>query len=359
MKSTTVLLTGVGGGGHGEQILKALRLAETKYTVIGGDMSATSKGLYEVEQGYVLPPATDGSYINTLVKICRRHGVTALFHGSEPELRAMSNARDQIEGEGILLPINPAPVIDLCLDKVKTCDFLRDQGFGVSAYNRISCEADLERFPHLPAVLKPSVGGGGSANIFLAQTADELLGLGRYMLSIYPEFIVQEYLGTPDSEYTVGVLFDMNGELMNSIAVRRNILSSLSNRIRVANRTERDDLGPVLALSSGVSQGLIGRFPEVTGPCEEVARVLGCRGPLNIQCRFVEGKVYIFEINPRFSGTTSLRAMVGYNEPDVLIRKHLFGESIPLHFPYAEGTIARGLSELFMEPREFLRAQDL
>ena len=35
----------------------------------------------------------------------------------------------------------------------------------------------------------------------------------------------------------------------------------------------------------------------------------------------------MFEINPRFSGTTSLRAMVGYNEPDVLIRHHVLGEA--------------------------------
>jgi carbamoyl-phosphate synthase large subunit len=33
-------------------------------------------------------------------------------------------------------------------------------------------------------------------------------------------------------------------------------------------------------------------------------------------------------VHPRFSGTTSIRASAGFNEPDVLIRNFLFGETI-------------------------------
>lgn len=359
MKQTTVMVTGVGGGGHGEQILKALRMAETDYRIVAGDMSPHSKGLHEADEAYVLPPASDAAYVPALLKVCESRGVRALFHGSEPELKVMSAAREEIRARGIFLPINPASVIDLCMDKAKTCDFLKASGFHVSDYRRVRGVEDLEGFDTLPAVLKPSVGGGGSANIFLAQTRQELLCFGQHMLSLYPEFIVQEYVGGPDTEYTVGVLVSMDGELINSIAVKRDIMTSLSNRIKVPNRTGRDELGPVLALSSGVSQGLIGRFPEVTGPCERIAEALGCRGAINIQCRFVGGKVYVFEVNPRFSGTTSLRALVGYNEPDVLIRRHLLGETVAPHFPYRSGLVTRGLSEVLMEHRDYPVAKEL
>jgi carbamoyl-phosphate synthase large subunit len=152
------------------------------------------------------------------------------------------------------------------------------------------------------------------------------------------------------------VLLDLDGVLLNSIAIRRYILSALSNRIKVPNRTERQDLGPVLAISSGVSQGEIGRFPEITGECERIAMALGARGPLNVQCRFVEGRVHVFEINPRFSGTTSLRAMVGYNEPDVLVRRHLLGQDIPRHFEYGSGVIMRSLSETLVQSGVIERA---
>ncbi|MFX0197887.1 MAG: ATP-grasp domain-containing protein [Candidatus Hodarchaeota archaeon] len=350
MNSVNVFVTGVGGGAHGEQILKALRMAKTDYTIIGGDISPYSKGLFEVHHGYILPPATDPDYIGSILKVCKRHNISALFHGSEPELKAMSANREVLEGHGIFVPINPPHVIETCMDKVKLFDFLNKGGFNFIDFRKVLSLEDLEHFNVLPAVLKPSVRSGGSANTFLAQNKQELLCFGRYLLSIYSEFIIQEYVGNPDCEYTVGVLVSMDGELLNSIAVKRNILSSLSNRLKVENRTQNKRLGDILALSSGISQGEIGPFPEVTKPCEEVALALGARGPLNIQCRLVDGKVYIFEINPRFSGTTSLRAMVGFNEPDLLIRKHVLNEKIDPHFKYGSGIILRGLSEILLDP---------
>lgn len=349
MKNLTVLVTGVGGGGHGEQILKALRLSDQKYNIIGADMSPISKGLAEVDQPYILPPASHPDYIKKLLTLCKKHDVKALFHGSEPELKVMAANREEIEAAGIFLPINPTGVIDVCMDKFKTVDFLIQSGFRFPKTYQVRSKEELKNVDFLPAVLKPSVGGGGSANIMLAQTQEELILFGEYLLHIYQEFIVQEYVGTPDNEFTVGVLTSMDGELINSIAVKRMIMTSLSNRIKVTNRTGKSELGKTLAISSGVSQGEIGKFAEVTKPCEEIAEKLGSRGAINIQCRFVNGEVYVFEINPRFSGTTSLRAMVGYNEPDVLIRKHLLGEDIKPFFPYRSGFILRGLEETYLK----------
>lgn len=350
------MVTGVGGGGHGEQILKALHLAETPYLIVGGDMNAFSLGLSNVDIPYLLPPANDSGYIDALLEVCARHDVRALFHGSEPELRVMSANRERFAAAGIFLPINPPEVIDLCMDKFRTFAWLKSQGMEVPRTVQIQSLEDLETVDFFPAVLKPMVGGGGSANLFLAQDEKELRFLGGSLLLNVGPYIVQEYVGTVESEYTVGVLSDMDGVLINSIAVRRMILSGLSNRIRVQNRTGRAELGTILAISSGVSQGDIGQFTEVTGPCEKISQALGATGAINIQCRFVNDTVYVFEINPRFSGTTSLRAMVGYNEPDLLIRKHLLGETISPHFSYQSGRIVRGLSEVLLSERQIAHA---
>lgn len=346
------MVTGVGGGGHGEQILKALRLADTPYEIIGGDMNPYSEGLAHVDYPYILPPVTDPDYLPAVLRVCRKHGVRALFHGSEPELKMFSAHREEIESQGILLPVNPAAVIDLCMDKFKTFTWLREHGFTSPETMLITSRDDLKRVDFLPAVLKPSVGGGGSNNLFLAQTKREAEFLGESLLDNIGPFIVQQYVGTTDSEYTVGVLCDLDGNFINSIAVKRMILSGLSNRIKIGNRMGDDGFGEILGISSGVSQGDIGPYPEVTGPCERVTLEMGCRGAVNFQCRYFEGSVYVFEINPRFSGTTSLRAMVGYNEPDILIRRHVLDEEIEPRFPYRSGTIVRGLSETFIENRD-------
>ncbi len=345
MERIRVMVTGVGGGGNGEQLVKALRMSDKNYWLIGADITPVSKGLFQVDSKRILPPASDPGYIEALLKVCREEGVQALFTGSEPELKKVSAVQDEIRAEGIFLPMNPQHVIETCMDKSKTMAFLDAHGFAHPFSVTIRSEADFEKVTKFPVVIKPSIGGGGSANAYIAQDAEELRLFGAWMLHIYSEFIVQEYVGNAECEYTVGVLSDMEGNLINSIAVKKNIMTALSNRLKIRSRYT----GEMLVLSNGISQGQIGRFPEVTGQCEAIAQALGARSAVNIQLRFVDGKCYVFEINPRYSGTSSFRAMVGYNEPDIMIRKYLLEETIEPHFAYKEGIIMRGLDETFME----------
>lgn len=351
----SVMITGVGGGGHGEQILKALRMADRPYKIIGGDMNPYSTGFKHVDFPYLLPPAKDTHYLEAILSICKKHKVKALFHGSEPELKIMSLYRETIRGEDIFLPINPQQVIEMCLNKSKTFSFLEKEGFLYPKTLLFSRVSDLSEWSHFPAILKPSIGSGGSAHTFIVQSQQELEILATYMLNLKacPEIIVQEYKGTPETEFTVGILHDMDGNFLNSIAVHRDLKSSLSCRMRIPNLTGHLEYGPYLFISTGISQGEVGPFPKITSPCEKAAKVLGACGSINIQCRVHKDNVYIFEINPRFSGTTSLRAMVGYNEPDILIRKHVLNEDIQPRFPYKSAIIGRGLEETVFEKEDF------
>ena len=108
------------------------------------------------------------------------------------------------------------------------------------------------------------------------------------------------------------------------------------------------DKNEILTISSGISQGEIVLEPKLLEQCEQIALSINSKGPLNIQCRFVDDKVYLFEINPRLSGTTYIRALAGNNEPDLLIRKYVLGEDIQKHIQIKEGLILRGLEETFI-----------
>lgn len=348
MNNISVLITGVGGGGVGEQIYKCLRLSGHSYNIIGCDMSRTSKGLKLVDYSYLVPKATDEPYIENVLKICKKHDVKVLFCGSEPELKVLSKNREEFEDRGIYVPLNSQELIDVCMDKHRTMEFLKKEGFAVQKYWEISREDEIEQIKLFPVVLKPSIGGGGSVNTFIAQDKEELITFTRYLLQIYDQFLAQEYVGDVEHEYTVGVLHNADGRYINSIAVRKSILNGLSNKTKIANRTSRKDLGDILAISSGISQGMIGRFEEVTVPSRKIAKTLGATASINVQCRLYNGQMYVFEINPRISGTSSLRALVGYNEPDIFIREKIFGEHIDSDFEYKSGYIARGLDETFM-----------
>lgn len=338
MKKITVVVTGVGGGGVGEQVMKSLRLCGERYRVVGTDMTKFSLGMYRADTTYLLPAARDNHYIDRLLDVCDKEKAQVLVPGSEPELRAISKQRQRFEG--VLLLINTQEVIDRCMNKWETHRWLREHDFR----SPDSCLADgtsvLDRV-ELPAIVKPAVGGGGSFNCYMAQDKDELLFFINYVQKQGIMPIVQKYIGGADNEYTVGVLTDMaNGALLGSIALRREITSGLSNRMRVPDQRS----GGMLVVSSGISQGEFRDYPSIRYECERIALALGSRGPLNIQCRVHEGAVYAFEINPRLSGTAYLRAMAGRNEPDILIRRHLLGDYAPLA-GYEEGLALRGLTE--------------
>jgi carbamoyl-phosphate synthase large subunit len=349
IKKIPILVTGVGGASVGEQLIKALRLAETDYHIHGADTMQSSKGLYEVDTPHIVPLAREAEYLDRIKALCQEQSIQAVFPGSEAELKVLAQAHSWFSEQGILLAVNPLSVLQICLDKYKTVEFLTQNGFlSPTSYTVTSLYA-IEHLDNFPYIIKPSIGGGGSANVFVAQTKSELHVYTSFLLDSSRECLVQEYVGTPEEEYTVGVLHDMNGNFINSIGLRRTILGGLNNRIRVSNKTGRAELGQTLAVSSGISQGYIGTYPLVTEVCERIAKALGATGAINIQCRIHQGKVFIFEINPRFSGTTSLRAMVGYNEPDVLVRTHLLGEHIAQRFSFTACHIVRGLAEQIVQ----------
>jgi carbamoyl-phosphate synthase large subunit len=347
-----VLVTGVGGGGIGEQILKALRLASTPFSVVGTDITPYSSGLARVDHPYVVPLARDPDYVDVLLRLCRDHGVRMLCPGSEPELRVCADAGDAFAEAGVVLAANPTATLDICLDKLATANALRSAGLDVPLTAEVTSLAAAMAFPTLPAVLKPATGGGGSADVYLVQDRDTLAACVTSLLKVRDSVMIQAYIGTPDDEYTVGVLHDLDGAFINAIAVRRDIRSALSNRLRQRNDSGRPELGDVLAVSSGITQGEIGAFPDVCAACEPVAAAVGAAGPLNVQCRFVDGRAWVFEINPRFSGTTSMRAMVGFNEPDLLYRHQVLGEDVPRRFSYGSGVLRRSLEEtLISDPQ--------
>ena len=154
-KQIRVMVTGVGGGGNGEQLLKALRMSTLDYHIIGADMTPLSKGLYAADERVILPPASDPNYLEELKLICRELQVDALFTGSEPELKVISKVQDELRADGIFLPMNKREVIETCLDKSKTMHFLHQNGFHMPVSYTVRSLEDLDAITHFPATPLP------------------------------------------------------------------------------------------------------------------------------------------------------------------------------------------------------------
>jgi carbamoyl-phosphate synthase large subunit len=314
-----VLVTGVGGRSVGHQVLHALSLVREKYRLVATDVENFSFGLYLADAAYLVPRADDPGYIPVIQDLIQREKIQAILPGTEPEVRSLVASRAALRSLECLVLAGPAEVVQLCSNKIRLYSWLQANDFVVPRTAPSSEWRRLAEQAGFPLVGKPTEETGGSRNVAILANETEV---ERYLEDNTGnrEVLLQEYVESPDEEYTVGVLVSKAGELIDSIVIHRRLLG-------LSLGTHRRWQGRDYALSTGYSQGCIVKHPLLQDVCERLALKIGIRGPVNIQCRISPRGVTILEVHPRFSGTTSIRAEVGFNEPDTLIRNYLFGET--------------------------------
>ena len=344
-EKTCVLIAGTGGGGTGMEILKSLKMSKHKYKIVATDMWENSFGLMETPHRYVIPPANSSVYINSLIKICKKENVDAIATGSEPELKKVAQNSKIFEENGVKVLLNSWETIQKCTDKFTLTKILKSLNIPYPDFFLYENEDDLQKIKTFPVVIKPRV-GGGSQNVFLAMDEEEVRFFTKYLKKYGYEPLVQEYVGDYNNEYTIGILYADNGKLLTSIAMKRLLGSGLSTRQTIISKSNEK-----YVISSGISQGLIDDFKEIREMAIKIASGLDVNGPVNIQCRKTDEGIIPFEINPRFSGTSSPRSLVGLNEPDIFCRYKLLNE-IPSEINYKYGYVVRGLVEKFIDPND-------
>ncbi len=314
-----ILVTGVGGRSVGSGIVHALcrstSAQSSEWNVVGADADPFSWGLYVTPQATLLPLASAPDYLSAVQGAVRHFHIDAIIPGTEAETERLT--RDQAQLSVPVIANSPA-IIPLMMDKRLAERRLAELGLPFIPSYTLE-QSGLAVTNHgFPLIAKPSVGSGGSRGLSILMDQAEL---DRYLSQVNPatQPMLQPYLGNPEEEYTVGVLSTPDGELIDSIIMRRKLLGLSLLDVR-QTPTQR------VAISTGYSQGYFVEDDEVRVFCEGLSLALDSRGPLNLQLRRHAGKLYVFEIHPRFSGTTTMRADAGFNEPDILLRHRLFGE---------------------------------
>jgi carbamoyl-phosphate synthase large subunit len=331
-----VLIAGIGGASLGTEILKSLLLVKERYTIFGCDISPLAFGHYQ--PGFEQTFLADGqNYIESIVEICRRVHIDCIIPGGEEPLKLLSQSIEQLAKENIRLAANSPSVIEQCTDKSKTFEVLAHLGFQVPITLVIEHPDEFKEMTY-PCIIKPAIGSGGSSFVFLAQNREQALLYITYLTKNAKKAIVQEYLPEHEGEFTIGVLSLPNRKVVGSIALKRIFDSKLSVLVK----------GKTGLISSGYSQGLIDYFPEVCRVAEQIARDIGSEGPINVQGRVKNNRLIPFEINPRFSASTYLRSMAGFNEIDLYLRHLFYGEEVIKTPSIQPGYYLRSLSETFI-----------
>jgi carbamoyl-phosphate synthase large subunit len=217
--------------------------------------------------------------------------------------------------------VSDSNIINICRSKWETYLFLKKNNLPYP-YSGLPEDVDgLINDVGFPLVVKPVV-GSASQNVYLARNKKEL----DVFIDRIDNPIIQEHLEPVEEEYTSSiVMFDK--EILGIITIKRELKCGNSYRAFI------DD------------------FDSVRDQVLEVGKKIGPFGPCNIQMRHTDKGPITFEVNLRFSGTTALRAYVGFNEVEAVIDYLLFDKKT--HLKYNKGVVMRYWNEVYTNFSEY------
>lgn len=304
MKKVNVLISG-SGSLYGVAIIQSLLRSDLPLKLVACDINARTLGLHLAHQAYIVPPAyQEELYLTSLLNIIAKEDIHAIFVASSHELTFYSHNKFDIEAKtGAKVFTNSPETMNICNDKWLTVNFLREHGFYFPRSIRYPEDqdkiADFIKEVKLPIVIKPRQ-GAGSRGLYIVNQYEDL----HPLLENKEDIVLQQYLPDDCGEFTTGICTGTNGRVLSGITLKRYLQEGMTIS------ADADD------------------FTEITDYCKEVAKVLKPYGPCNFQLRLLNGKPYIFEINPRFSSSTGMRSLLGVNEAEILIRAEILGETI-------------------------------
>jgi carbamoyl-phosphate synthase large subunit len=319
-----VAVTGVGGG-VGQSIMKALSIASLPVEVYAVDVQPLSAGLYRGVEGALLPRLEETGSAQKWEGWLQAKGVAALIPGSDHDLLPLAALRDDWEARRICQAlVSDLSLVRTCRDKAVTIQRLEREGVPVpkSAWDLTLDEAlSWARSNGYPVVVKPR-DGSASRNLHIVQDEEEM----RFYYARTPKPLLQEWLNLAGKaeEFTCAVFVDRDGAPIGTFMARRDLCAGTTYRAEV------------------------GFWPEIDELLLAIGRALRPRGPLNVQLRLTNRGPVPFELNIRCSGTASIRAYFGYNEPEMLLRHYVLGEALTAPKP-RHGYALRYWNEVFLE----------
>lgn len=264
--------------------------------VVATDLSKLAPALYKADSYYIVPGIKADNYISSIAEICKKEKIDGILSLIDPELEILSRYKEKFKEIGVEVIGSSASVSNICLDKFKMYNFLKDNNFKTQlTYN------DLEKFKNdyknkkikFPVFIKPCT---GSASIGVNRIDDmETLEL---FWKKQTNLIIQGFI---------------NGEEIGC-----DVYTDLISKEVVSIFTKKK-----LEMRAGETDKAVSfKDKKLFGIVEDFIEKLGTIGPADIDIFKVKGEYYISEVNPRFGGGYLIAYECSENFPK-LIRNNL------------------------------------
>ena len=309
----------------GQAIIKSMKKSclTNEIRIVGCDYFSNTVGSFWCDQNYILPDILKEEnrvqWRHDIFKIITEESISILFVGVDFELMLFAGLKDEIEeSTGCVVIVSNKRVLEIGNDKYLTYEFLKsiDLNYPETWLPDEMDQAEIE----FPCILKPRV-GARSKGVYVVKSKGDLLN----KLPLVDGPVIQKLIGNNNSEYTCSVLC-VDNKMVDSIVLHRYLKEGNTHLAEYRKYFKQN----------------------IYDYIKEIAIKLQPYGSCNLQLRLDnDQEPYLFEINPRFSGTTYMRSLLGFNEVEFMI-KYVSGYHIePFHLK--EGKILRYYEEVLLE----------
>lgn len=287
--------------------MKALFSSNLKIDVYPVDITPLSAGLYRGRCGGTILPKPEED-IDAWEQWVKATGIDAIIPGSDNDLPALAAVREDWRNRGVCeVLISDPDLVEVGNHKGLTASVLQAHGFDCPdttwGMSMQKTAGNIRKSPEFPMVVKPA-SGAASRGMNIVHKAEEL----EFYLDTTTPMVVQEYL--PGDEYTCSVFGDSRQVVQAFMILKRTLYAGHTYRAESVLDVNQENVS--------LAEFVI-----------KVGNALRPRGPLNMQLKMVPGRgPVIFELNVRCSGSTPIRSMFGYNEPELLIKHFILGQPV-------------------------------
>ena len=271
-----ILVSGVGsdiGFGVG-RILKEWGIFRTLY---GIDVSNDHPASIIFDKIDVAPHSNNQDYINWILKYITFNKIDVFIPTSELEILKVSRNIEKLNFKCKVL-INHSLIIEKCIDKYETLNFLSLNGIQVPNNGLVNENKLPKKFP---VIVKPRISQGSKG----VKKIENISILKK----VLDESVWQEYLLPEDEEYTCSVY----------------VTKGLNARVLVIKRT---------LVCGYTEKGVVVNNHTINEYIDKILSVFKLPGLYNIQLRLTHQGPKLFEINPRLSGTLVFRDKLGFQD---------------------------------------------
>jgi len=261
--------------------------------VLATDCSPLAPALYDADQHFIVPRIDAENYISTILEICEKQNVKAVFSLIDPEISLLAKHRQQFLAIGTIPIVSDYDLVEMCFDKFAMNQFLEKHGF-----QSIKSYIKKEAFDHdlangtigFPVFIKP-IKGSASINSRKVNSSEEL----ELAMKNKDHMMIQAYMD--GVEFGADVYIDyILGEPV-----------AIFTKEKVAMRAGETD------------KAISVKEPRLFDLIKDFVKVAGFKGMIDIDIFKVNGEYIISEVNPRFGGGYPHAYECGVNIPRMII----------------------------------------